>query len=181
MKFNLNILNGRQEHGDLPALYSHVFPNGRKFPASYVQFAEQFGYGLACNSFIVYIPMGDHGDSWEVQNPIFKERFLDVLEWGDPEELKEDILYPDGSIELLQRAEPFAKSEQGEYLFWDIESGNGDEFDIYITDFKGLGFTRAAASLFGFFEKITSASTYKDLLPFNQAPLPAEFLPLEKG
>lgn len=169
-----------ENHGNLVDLNSHTFLNGKKFPRSYISFVEEYGYGLSCDSFIIYIPMDEYGDSWEIQNEIFKERFIDVLSWGDPEDLKEDILYPDGSIELLKSAEPFGKSENGEYLFWDPNNGSNDELDIYITDFGGLGFTKVANNLYDFFRKITSQTDYKKVLPFSENPLPNTFKPLNR-
>lgn len=175
MSFSLTCETTPNQHGNLQVLDNHTFPNGRKFPDSYIRFVKRYGYGLSCGSFLIYIPMNDHPDSWHVQNPIFKERFLSVLEWGDPEELKQDILFPDGSIELLHRAEPFAKSENGEYLFWDPDNGEQNEFDIYITDFKGVGFTKIAANLDEFFERVTNADIFKQVLPFHTTPLPKTF------
>ncbi|MDO6819041.1 SMI1/KNR4 family protein [Zobellia sp. 1_MG-2023] len=182
MSFNLKKIGNKiYEKGDLVSLYTYKFKNGKGFPKSYKEFVENYGYGLTGESFIVYIPMGNYGDSFHIQNPIFKEGFLDVLTWGDPEELNEDILYPDGSLELLKRAEPFAKSVDGEYLFWDIESENEEgEFDIYITDFRGLGFTKVAENLYQFFDRITSKSDFKSIIPFNEFPLSPTFKPFSK-
>lgn len=71
-------------------------------------------------------------------------------------------------------------SENGHYLFWNIESNNSNEFDIYITDFKGSGFIKAGENLYDFFNKITSVSYFKEVLPYQISPLPNTFKPFAK-
>ncbi|MCS2858563.1 hypothetical protein NXY44_00030 [Phocaeicola vulgatus] len=66
------------------------------------------------------------------------------------------ILEPDGSRELMQKCEPFAKGEDGSYLFWDIESQPiEEEFDMHLTDFSGLGVRKVATSIDELFDKMT--------------------------
>ncbi|SEM10990.1 SMI1-KNR4 cell-wall [Aquimarina amphilecti] len=176
MKFDLKKNNENVENGDLKSLYSYKFKNGKKFPDSYIKFVEEFGYGLSSNLFIIYIPMDDFGDSFFVRTEEIRETYQDVLD--DEDELWFD-LEPDISYNMLKNLVPFAMSENGHYLFWDIENGNLNEFDIYITDFRGLGFTKVANNLYEFFSKITSETNFKKILPFSINPYPQSFKPFK--
>lgn len=119
--------------------------------------------------------MGDYPDSFVNQSAGIKSTYSDVL--CNPDEVWFD-LEPDADIEVLRRLVPFSKSENGFYLFWDVDSGK-DEMDIYVSDFNGLGFVKAASSLCEFFERVTSAERYKQVFPlFRQSPLPATFEPI---
>ena len=144
------------------------------------RFVKEYGYGKALGGWFIYIPMGNYGDSWLEQNPLFKERFEDVLDWD--EEIVDMILEPDGSRELMQKCEPFAKSEDGSYLFWDIESQPiEEEFDIYLTDFSGLGVRKVATSIDELFDKMTDKNLFKEVEPlFRQEPYPAIFECIEE-
>lgn len=105
---------------------------------------------------------------------------LGVLDWD--EEIVDMILEPDGSRELMQKCEPFAKSEDGSYLFWDIESQPiEEEFDIYLTDFSGLGVRKVATSIDELFDKMTDKILFKEVEPlFRQEPYPAIFECIEE-
>lgn len=96
----LKIIGNPTILGDLDFLENFRFPNKRKFPISYKRFVKEYGYGKALGGWFIYIPMGNYGDSWLEQNPLFKERFEDVLDWD--EEIVDMILEPDGSRELMQ-------------------------------------------------------------------------------
>lgn len=174
----LTITSPLKEKGDQIFLNTYTFPNGRHFPKSYKTFVEKYGYGLSLNLFIIYIPLGDYGDSWEIRTEEIKNTYFDDLEAG------EDIwfdLEPDGSINLLKRWIPFAASENGHYLFWDPDSGKSeDEMDIYITDFKGIGIRKAGSNIDEVFQRLTDSEEYKLLLPFSTSPLPKTFKPLSR-
>ncbi|MBU2946286.1 SMI1/KNR4 family protein [Zobellia uliginosa] len=175
MNFNLEKISEKLTHGNAELLHSHNFSNGRKFPKSYIDFVENFGYGLSCNLFIIYIPMESYPDSFFIRSKEIIGTYQDVLDnenelWFDME--------PDLSYKKLRDLIPFAMSENGHYLFWDIESESSEEFDIYITDFKGLGFTKAGRNLYDFFEKITSKNKFKEVLPFSENSLPNIFKPI---
>lgn len=61
----------------------------------------------------------------------------------------------------LKHLIPFASSENGHYLFWNISSHpKENEFDIYITDFRGIPFTYIGKSLYDFVEEVSSINTY---------------------
>ena len=83
----------------------------------------------------------------------------------------------DVSLSTLKNLYPFASSDNGEYLFWDINSlnRNNDEMDIYMTDFRSIELKKVASSLYEFIDKITNADKYKELLPFSNQPLPSIF------
>ncbi|MDR2285615.1 MAG: SMI1/KNR4 family protein [Sphingobacterium sp.] len=168
--FRLKIVGQPTEFGDLAFLDSYRFPSGQSFPDSYKAFARSLGYGLLLGQFHVYIPMGDYGDSWNVRSKgIQSTYYQDVLDddiWFD--------LEPDGSVALLKRLVPFAASDNGYYLFWDVESGVDNEFDIYITDFRGTGFRKVGETLYEVIQNLTSDSIIQRM-PFEKEALPDTF------
>ncbi|MGE8427981.1 MAG: SMI1/KNR4 family protein [Sphingobacterium sp.] len=141
-EFNLKIFGYPSEFGKVNELEDFRFPNGKKFPRSYKNFVLQYGYGLALEEFHFYIPMDDYGDSLFIRTEEIKKTYLDDVKNGD---IWFDI-EPDGSLELLYRLFPFASSDNGLYLFWDYETGSANEMDIYLTDFRGIGFRRVGHS-----------------------------------
>lgn len=172
MEFDLEITGNRLEKGDSSALETFVFPK------SYVDFVEKYGYGLSCNLFLIYIPMGDYPDSFFVRKDEIISTYQDVLD--DEDEIWFD-LEPDITYEQLKQMVPFGISENGHYLFWDTgESSENGEFNIYITDFRGVGFTKVASNLYEFFERVTSKEEFETVLPFTQEALSKTFKPLEK-
>ncbi len=150
---------------------------GRALPESYRQYAQEQGYGLLCNLFIVYLPLDggheNHPDSWFVQRQRISKLFQHYLE-KSLYLFKEDESYP----ELVAHAEPFARSENGDFLFWDTRQvlHNG-EMPIYCTDFSS-GICHAGNNLFSFIKNVTSAQRFKAVLPFHTQSLPATFKPL---
>lgn len=176
----LEIIGNPTILGDWDFLENFRFSNKRKFPISYKEYVKKYGYGKALGEWFVYIPMGIYGDSWCEQNPIFKERFEDILHWD--EEIVDMVLEPDDNRELLKNAEPFGKSESGLYLFWDIYSQPiEEEFDIYLTDFSGLGVRKVATSIDELFDKMIDKKRFKEVEPlFRQEPYPAIFECIEK-
>lgn len=175
MKFNLELLSNKTEKGNLLVLKKYRFPNGRMFPDSYINFVNEYGYGLSANMFIIYIPLEDSDDSFFIRSQEIIATYQEVL--NDESELWFDLL-PDMSFSLLKDLVPFAMSENGHYLFWNTQSKSSDEFDIYLTDFRGTGFIRVASNLYDFFAKVTSVSSYKEVLPFQTKVLPKTFMPL---
>ena len=169
LKKNSNIIT----NGDFSTLKSFTFKNGRKFPSSYISFVEKYGYGLSCELFIIYIPMGDYPDSIFIRSKEIISTYQDVL---DVEEELWFDLGPDLKYKDLQNLFPFGMSENGHYLFWDITSkGKEDEMSIYITDFRGIGFLKVADDLYDFFEKVVSKKKYREVLPFAENALPNTF------
>lgn len=151
---------------------NHKFNNGKLFPNSYKEFVKKYGYGRTLGQFFIYIPMNDYGDSWNIRTEEIKHTYYNDL-------LKNDIwfeLEPDVDMELLRNLVPFALSENGYYLFWNPETENGDEFDIFITDFGGLGFRKAGKTLYEVLEKMTNEKYYKEIFPrFVKQPFPNVF------
>ncbi|MDO6819045.1 SMI1/KNR4 family protein [Zobellia sp. 1_MG-2023] len=164
MSYDLKKVSDNLILGSIELLHSHTFFNGRKFPQSYINFVENYGYGLSCDLFIIYIPMENYPDSFFIRSQEIIGTYQEVLDNED--ELWFDM-EPDLSYKKLKDLIPFAMSENGHYLFWDIESENSEEFDIYITDFKGLGFTKTGGNLYDFFEKLTPASARLQRVPYG--------------
>ncbi|SUB88398.1 Uncharacterised protein [Porphyromonas macacae] len=173
MEFYLEKNSDIITNGDISTLHSFTFKNGRKFPSSYISFVEKYGYGLSCGLFIIYIPMDNYPDSFFIRSKEIILTYQDVLD--DEEKLWFDI-EPDLKYEDLKNLIPFGMSENGHYLFWDIMSKEKkDEMNIYITDFRGIGFLKVANDLYDFFEKVVSKSKYKEVLPFTENALPNIF------
>lgn len=176
--FKLKVLDGKIEPVNNEELLSFRFEDGTSFPKSYVDFATQYGYGLTCGQFLIYMPIENHCDSFINQSCAIKNTYNDTL--GNPQDVWFD-LEPDVDFEKLKRLIPFAGSENGYYLFWDSNRTHADEMDIYITDFRGLGFVKAAANLYEFIEKITSSERYKEVFPFfATCELPDIFEPVQR-
>ncbi len=179
--FSLEVKGTQEEHGDINFLETYTFDNGSHFPKSYQDFVKQLGYGKTLGQFLIYIPMDEYGDSWTVRSEEIRDTYYEEIENIEDED-DDDFLYdlePDGSLELMKTWVPFASSENGEYLFWDIREDNNNEFDIYITDFRS-GIIKAAENLHELFDKMSDPATFKEVLPFNEKPLPKIFTPLKK-
>lgn len=178
MKYNLQVLSEQIEPAGIEELQSFRFGDGSSFPTSYAVFAKQYGYGVTCGEFLIYVPMGDYCDSFTIQSGAIKATYGDVLESPDKVWFP---LEPDADHALLRRLIPFSRSENGKYLFWDTKRSTPDEMDIYITDFNGLGFIKAAANLYELLDKMTNPDRFKEVFPlFVREPLPATFKPLRK-
>ncbi|MHC6203861.1 SMI1/KNR4 family protein [Breznakiellaceae bacterium SP9] len=143
-KYNLKVIGNSIEFGDIDFLDNYKFYNNTFFPDSYKDFVKKYGYGITLGEFFIYIPMDNYGDSWNIRTEAIKNTYYNDI-------IRNNIwfeLEPDGNIELLKRLVPFSSSENGEYLFWDPETKNGNEFNIYITDFRGMGFRKAGNTLY---------------------------------
>lgn len=174
----LKIIGKPTIYGDLDFLDHFCFTNGRKFPASYINFTKKYGYGKALGEWFIYIPMGDYSDSWSVQTEAIKATYYDDVMHGN---LWFD-LEPDGTIEIVKQLVPFAKSENGYYLFWNLASQPIiNEFDIYITDFRGLGIRKVATSIDELIDKMIDKNRFKEVLPlFCQEPYRPTFECIEE-
>jgi hypothetical protein len=53
-----------QAYYDEDFLRDHRFSNVLGFPPSYVDYVKSLGYGRLCGLLTMYIPLGDHPDSW---------------------------------------------------------------------------------------------------------------------
>ena len=173
MNFRLNKVGQTHYPLDIDRLHQHTFWNGKSFPKSYINFAKSYGYGLSAKLFIIYIPIDGHEDSFFKRSAEIISTYQDVIDdsaqlWFD---MGKQLTY-----HHLKYLVPFAWSENGHYLFWDTTSTHlQNECDIYITDFKGLPFTRVAQNLYEFFAQVTSETHFKNVLPFSHQPLPASF------
>lgn len=178
MEYGLHVLEGCKEPVELEELLAFRFEDGSPFPASYIAFARQYGFGVTCGQFLIYVPMGGHCDSFLSQSRAIRGTYSDVLSGPDAVWFP---LEPDVDFEKLKRLIPFAGSENGNYLFWEPERTTPDEMDIYITDFRGLGFVKAASNLYELVEKMTSNERFREVFPlFYSEALPATFKPLQK-
>jgi hypothetical protein len=124
---------------------------------------SNFVQNLVTADFVNYIPMGDHPDSWLVQNKALKQLFNDYL--------NPPLSSIAAHIDLIKNAELFAMSENGEFLFWDIQHPlpNG-EFPIYFTDFA-IGVFFAGNSIAEMIETFTDHAQFKSVLKFYENPL----------
>jgi hypothetical protein len=129
--------------------------DGFKLPQSYCDFAQNLGYGLLCNLFIIYIPK-EGGDDLIKRNATLTK----VLQEGVENEFFE--YEPDGSPELALSLIPFGVSENGHILAWNPnERSEPDEYYIYIVGYE-LGYIkRAAPNLYAFVESCIDNSISK--------------------
>jgi hypothetical protein len=117
--------------------------------------------------------LSEHGDSIFIRSDEIRSTYYEDVVNGDIWfEVAADI-----SLSTLKNLYPFASSDNGEYLFWDINSYNkeDDEMDIYMTDFRSIELRKVASNLNEFIDKITDVNRYKELLPFSIQPLPRIF------
>jgi len=114
-------------------LKEHKLYNNLGFPPSYIDFVIKFGWGRLCGLFLVYVPLLDsqYPDSWEVQYKKVKGWMDDF--YGDKDESYDFLFEPDGTADLVKNAVPFAMSENGDYLIWDVENPDErGEYPIYL-------------------------------------------------
>ena len=168
MDYDLKILNTSQVLADKKYLKEFKFANGKSLPYSYQSFAAQFGWGRVLDNYLIYIPLNPKfHDSWQNAREDIKSTYINnINEYID--------YYPDESLDLMKRMEPFAKSESGYYLFWDIYSEDlPNEFNIYATDFVGDIYL-LGKDLFEVFYNLTNdTKILKEC--FNRAPWPKTF------
>jgi hypothetical protein len=139
----------------LDVLSSIELREGFRLPPSYCDFAQNFGYGLLCNFFIIYIPK-DGGDDLTKRSATLTKGIREGIE-------NNYIEYePDGTPELVQALIPFGISENGDILAWNPdESSEPDEYFIFIIGYK-LGYVkRAAPNLYAFVESCLDKSISK--------------------
>lgn len=145
---------------------------GLRFPPSYIQFVNRFGYGRLCELFLVYVPLGGEFDSLELRWAEIGETIRESLE-ADLVEFP-----PDGSVDLVRGLCPFGVSENGHTVAWDPSSHAEDgELDIYMMGNKMLSVTRVGRSMREFVRAVSSADV-KRVLGIGYEPLPICFRPL---
>jgi hypothetical protein len=155
-----------------PAELARGIAPGTPFPPSYTEFVSRFGYGLLCDRFLVYPPMGDYPDSFSQQSPGIRDALLQTLHLDDRD--YDFQLAPDGSPELVQRLVGFATGENGESLFWDLRPGGPAEAPIYVTG-SGLGLRFGGHDLRDLITRLTHPAHFKSILRFSSEPLPLIF------
>jgi hypothetical protein len=146
-------------------------PGNLALPPSYQDYAQHLGYGLTCGLFLIYIPMGDHCDSLKVRSQVLSRVNRDSVEQGIMD------FDPDGSAELVLRLFPFAISENGDVLGWDLEKARGGEYPIYKIGSRAYGVRKAGRSLYEFIESCLDKRIQKIMGP-GYSPLPPKFKPL---
>ncbi len=143
--FDLTLLGVPCEFGNQEMLETYRFPNHKPFATSYKEFVKKYGYGRSLGIFYIYIPTDSYGDSWNIRTEEIKATYYEDV-------LNDDVWFeikPDGTKELLLNLVPFGWSENGHYLFWDITSEPTlGEYDIYLSNFKEIGFKKIASSLY---------------------------------
>lgn len=164
-----------KETGDLSFLEDYKFENGNSFPASYKEFVHEYGYGLLCQLYLIYIPMGNYSDSWMIKSKELKSTLLEIIDndWYL-------TLEPDGYIDLIKRAIPFGKSENGDILFWEDSSYKNNELNIFITNVKGAGVFFMGNTLFDLIENMIVQTKFKGSLFFSNYPLEPIFKAIKK-
>lgn len=175
LKQGLNILT----NPDNEYLAKYRFSNGFGFPSSYVKFATTLGWGRLCNLFLIYIPLPvEHPDSWQEQSKMIKGYMEEFYSDIDDEDL-EFLFEPDGSIALVENAVPFAMSENGEYLVWDIlNADENGEFPIYVLASRMGGIRYGGKDLFDFISSCIDDVRIKKSLGEGYNKLPLVFEPL---
>lgn len=161
---------------DLDFLETYRFGNGCGFPFSYKAFVKQYGYGRLSGEWWIYPPLGNYCDSWAIRSQEIKSTYMDDISegeiWFEPG--------PDANTAMLKGMKPFAMSENGYYLFWYVDDcHSANEFDIFITDFRGTGFKRIAGTIDELLEVMTGDEILR-ILPYRTEPYPAIFECVEK-
>lgn len=149
-----------------------------EIPPSYLQFAQEIGFGRLLGLFLTYIPMGENTpycDALEHRNAHWKEIFQMYLkEYPDRLFLKKEA----DNKERLANAEPFLFSENGEVVFWDSRNRDDKgECPIYLVDFS-TGIYLAGNTFKEFILNLTDKAKVKSILKFEDDPLLRTFDPL---
>ena len=141
-------------------------------PPSYLDFAQELGFGRLMGLFLTYIPKGKDNpycDSLENQNSYWKDIFQQYKGLS--------LFKKEENLALLLNAEPFMASENGEIVFWDIRYPKKGEYPIYLVHFP-VGIYFAGYHFQEFITNLTNEATYKSILKFYQEPLSPTFEPL---
>lgn len=136
---------------DADCLRTHLLADGIGFPPSYIDFATQLGWGRRCGLWLVYVPLGQYCDSWLMCSPVIEQAMKSFYaEEGDDYLL---LLEPDGYPGLRQSLVPFAMSENGAYLVWDLARRNAEnELPLYVIASRMGGIHFGAENLYQFVE-----------------------------
>lgn len=89
------------------------------------------------------------------------------------------FLEPDGYPGLEKSLLPFAMSENGEYLAWDLaHRSSDDELPIYVLAARMGGIRYGAPNLYDFVERCENDEAVKTMLGSSYTKLPLTFEPL---
>jgi hypothetical protein len=161
---------------DADYLRNHRLADGLGFPPSYLDFATQLGWGRLCGLLLIYVPLGQYPDSWLVQSPKIKQ-YMD--EFYEETEHDPFLLEPDGYQGLERSLLPFAMSENGEYLAWDLAHRTPDgELPIYVIASRLGGIRYGAENLYRFVEKCTDDAAAKTMFGNGYQALAPIFEPM---
>ena len=163
-------------------LLNHKLCNDLGFPPSYIEYVCMFGWGRLCNLFLIYVPLKKtHPDSWGAGSKYIRKLMNDF--YGEIETEKDifPLLEPDGSVELVNNAIPFAMSENGEYLIWDVLNPNErGEFPIYVIASRMGGIRYGGDDLLHFIKSCIDDDEIKKVMGSGYTKLPPSFEPLNE-
>jgi hypothetical protein len=138
-------------------------------PFSYCDFASNFGYGLLCELFYIFVP-GSHCDNLADESAGLKEL---IAEWVEEDLI--DEYWHDTTPELVKNLIPFGTSKNGNTLAWNPnEKTAPDEYQIYVFSAKMVGVRRATPNLYEFVESCADERG-KDFMGSGFQPLPLTF------
>ncbi|MGI4887025.1 MAG: SMI1/KNR4 family protein [Janthinobacterium lividum] len=162
---------------DADCLRTYKLADGNGFPPSYIDFATQLGWGRLCGLLLVYVPLGQYPDSWLVQSPRIRQSMNEFYE-----EMEHDpfLLEPDGYEGIERSLIPFARSENGEYLAWDVAHRDAaGELFIYVIASRMGGIRKGAENLHQFSKRCTDNAAIKTMFGPGYQALPAIFEPID--
>jgi hypothetical protein len=146
--------------------------NEFQLPDSYCNFAANFGFGILCDLFYIFIPAHTEENLFDRSQDL-KMLIHDTLEAGMVEEFYHETT-PDSVRKLI----PFGISKNGDTLAWNPdESVFTDENVIYSLSPKMVGVRRCADTLYDFIEGCLD-KRIKKMMGVGFNPLPPTFEPL---
>jgi len=161
-------------------LTNYKLHNNLGFPLSYVQFAKTLGWGRLCGLFLVYVPLKTYPDSWGLRSRYIRGLMDEFYQFVETDAKYEFLLEPDGSFELVKNAIPFAMSENGEYLIWDIMNPDErGEFPIYMLAARMGGVNFAGRDLIHFINMCIDDEKVKIAMGSGYNKLPLTFEPIK--
>lgn len=138
------------------------------------------GYGELCDSFQIFVPLGDHPDSWLTQYYNWRNWFDEILDSEGV--LQEAAMASDGSTALFEHAVPFARSHENDLLFWDIrEFDTNKEYPIYTVNIEHWDHQSTcryvAKNLYECVELLVNQPSVQQKFGIQRQAYPYQFLP----
>jgi hypothetical protein len=120
------------EHVDFRALDEYRFDDGRGFPGSYRCFVRELGWGRLFGLWLVYPPVRPgYADGWHGRSRNLRDRLRAMYREGEAAGY-DWMIEPDGHWAMVDTLYPFAFSENGAYLLWDVAARDAaGEFPVY--------------------------------------------------